>query len=347
MGLLAAGLNLVSDNFIQQRGDRYVAGYNLQQGLDVISALVDMGYSASFDILGEDADSVDSANSAMFAYCGAIDEIAKRFTFGNHPHNKPVSVSVKPSAICYVHQSGIINPKTSKGTEIAFDPNTSLDERLKDISAIADEKSVDVTLDMEDHRYTDLSLDAADSVWYQGYQNLGLVLQSSLDRTLGDIVKLGDLSSEYHSPWNFRVRACRGIYTEPTDISVGRKEAKKRLVQDIRDLFDAGAYVEIATHDKAVIKELQEGVLRDVPREQYEFQFLLGVPVAENFLAPMLRDVGHVVRFYTPVQLIDGAGIKYMRRRLIENWLMMFQGATTFGRKSLAKDIREDIRLAA
>ena len=243
--------------------------------------------------------------------------------------------------------NGIINPKTGKGTEITFDPNTPLDERLRDISAIADERRVDVTLDMEDHRYTDISLEAADSVWYQGYHNLGLVLQSSLNRTLGDVVHLGDLSSGCNSPWNFRVRACRGIYTEPRDMSVGRREAKRRLVQDIHDLFDAGAYVEIATHDKSVIKKLQEGVLQDVPREQYEFQFLLGVPVAENFLAPMLKDEGHVVRFYTPVQLIDGAGIKYMRRRLTENWLMMFQGATTFGRKSLAKNIREELRNAA
>jgi proline dehydrogenase len=334
---------LLPNKLIQRCGDRYVAGYSLEQGLNVISALVERGYYASFDILGEDASSVEHANRTMLSYCKAIGQIAHKFEFGNHPKEKPVSVSIKPSGICYVSQEEIFDSQTEKKKEIPFDKDTPLDQRLTYISSVANERNIDLTLDMEDHRYTDQSLAAVRSVWAQGYHNLGLVLQSALDRTAWDINDLSDDVTNNIAPPVFRARTCRGIYIEPKKIAAGRKEAKERLISDIEHLLNIGAYVEIATHDAKLIRTLQEDVLHGISKDRYEFQFLLGVPVAENVLAPRLKEEGHVVRFYTPVQLVEGEGIKYMRRRLSENWLMLLQGATTIGRKSLAKEIRKKL----
>jgi proline dehydrogenase len=339
----------VINKVVEVCGDRYVAGYSIPQGLDVIARIVDEGYFVSLDFLGENATSLETADLSLEKYHDVIDLVGERFEFGDFPNEVPVSISVKPSSICQVYEMGAFG-HDGKGETIAFSLDTPLESRLREIVHATDQIGSVVTLDMEDHRYTDDSLNVVKSILAEDMRPgvLGNVLQSRLDRTLGDV---GSLVADITDPGSLilpkgrpRARVCIGIYNEDANIATqSKKVAKQRLMRHVETLLKGGFYVEIATHDKNVIKTLQEEVLPKYSATQYEFQFLLGVPVAEHKLAPALRDLGETVRFYAPIQYQDGSGVLYMKRRLWENKGMVLSGMTTLGRSSMAKEHRKKL----
>ena len=140
-----------------------------------------------------------------------------------------------------------------------------------------------------------------------GLDNVGVVLQAYLRRTIRDIREL--------APYTPNVRLCKGIYVEPPLIAFqGYDEVRENFVRSLDELLRAGSYVGIATHDKFLISEglrlVQEHGLTP---EQYEFQMLLGVtPHAGDRL---VRD-GHRHRVYVP---FGREWYHYSLRRLQEN----------------------------
>ena len=146
---------------------------------------------------------------------------------------------------------------SAKGTKFlsiitsGFSEIGNLEEEER-IVKYAKENGIDVTLDAEEHDWTNLSLNAAKKLWDEGYNNLGIVLQSRLNRTEKDVADIKEIVSKYDEDFRkkLRVRACIGTYKEPPEIAATEdKEIKKRLVDRIKELFEAGVYVEIATHD--------------------------------------------------------------------------------------------------
>ena len=106
--------------------------------------------------------------------------------------------------------------------------------------------------------------------------------------------------------------------------------------------MDHGVYLEIATHDQKLIQEIELNHLWRRDQTKSEFQFLLGVPVAERILAPRLYAEGYTVRFYTPVKIKDN-GTKYLRRRLVESPGIVLDGAgaNLFGGKPLVERLKK------
>ena len=79
-------------------------------------------------------------------------------------------------------------------------------------------------------------------------------------------------------------------------------------------LFDAHAYVGVATHDEWLIREsLRRIEERGLERDQYEFQMLLGV--REERASELVRE-GHRLRVYVP---FGEQWYAYSLRRLQEN----------------------------
>ena len=210
---------------------------------------------------------------------------------------------------------------------------------------------------MEDHRYTDQSLEALRSLWSAGYDNLGGVLQSSLNRTETDLWRIAERAAaesrglvpstpgaaQGESYRARRIRLCRGIYSEPKEIAtLSKKEAKSKLCKGAGILLDHGVYLEIATHDQKLIQGIELNHLWRRDQTKSEFQFLLGVPVAERILAPRLYAEGYTVRFYTPVKIKDN-GTKYLRRRLVESPGIVLDGAgaNLFGGKPLVERLKK------
>ena len=178
-----------------------------------------------------------------------------------------------------------------------------------------------VRIDMEDSSTTDDTLRLYRQLREAGFDNVGVVLQSRLRRTLDDIRDLADLQPS--------VRICKGIYIEPGEIAFqGYEEVRANFVKALEALLDAGCYVGIATHDEWLLSEGRRIVSRrGLCHEDYEFQMLLGVTAGAG--NRLVRE-GHQLRIYVP---FGADWYEYSLRRLQENpKLAGYIAADTVGR---------------
>ena len=91
-----------------------------------------------------------------------------------------------------------------------------------------------VRIDMEDSSTTDDTLRLYRELREDGHDNLGVVLQARLRRTLDDIEALADLRPN--------VRICKGIYLEPAAIAFTDAEAiRVNFLRCLDALLDAGS----------------------------------------------------------------------------------------------------------
>jgi proline dehydrogenase len=160
---------------------------------------------------------------------------------------------------------------------------------------------------MEDSSTTTETLELYRELRGQGLDNVGIVLQAYMKRTLTDIAELADLRPN--------IRICKGIYVEPAEIAYQEFETvRMNFVEAVGALLDAGGYVAVATHDDWVIGEtltlIEE---RGLAPDQYEFQMLLGV---RPELGDELVREGHRLRIYVP---FGRQWYEYSLRRLQEN----------------------------
>jgi proline dehydrogenase len=160
---------------------------------------------------------------------------------------------------------------------------------------------------MEDSSTTSETLALYRDLREGGHDNLGVVLQAALKRTLSDVGALADL--------NPNVRVCKGIYVEPAEIAYQDDEIiRLNFLDALEALFDIGSYVGIATHDDWLIGESLALVeRRGLKTDDYEFQMLLGV--RPELGDELVRD-GHRLRIYVP---FGRRWYEYSIRRLQEN----------------------------
>jgi proline dehydrogenase len=178
-----------------------------------------------------------------------------------------------------------------------------------------------VRIDMEDSSCTDDTLRLYRELREAGHDNVGVVLQAYLRRTIDDVRDLADLRPN--------VRLCKGIYVEPPEIAFRDFDAvRASFVKALEALLDAGAYVGIATHDEWLVSEGRRLVAeRRLDAHAYEFQMLLGV--REEVGDALVRD-GHRLRIYVP---FGRHWYAYSLRRLQENpKIAGYIAADTLGR---------------
>ena len=145
---------------------------------------------------------------------------------------RDASVSLKPSAF------------TTGEMERVIEPLTALAER-------SHEKGVPLTIDMEERRWTDLTLDLSIGLFERGF-DVGTVLQTRLFRTAKDIERI---------PPGMRLRLVIGIYPEPEEHAITHKrEMKELMVTQARRLLERGCFVEFATHDEEFIERFAREV---------------------------------------------------------------------------------------
>jgi proline dehydrogenase len=160
---------------------------------------------------------------------------------------------------------------------------------------------------MEDSSTTDDTLRLYRELREDGHDNVGVVLQAMLRRTLADVAALAELKPS--------VRLCKGIYVESAEVAYQDYEAvRASYVRALQALLDAGCYVGIATHDEWLLGEGRRIVAeRGLERDAYEFQMLLGVRPARG---DELVVEGHRLRIYVP---FGRHWYAYSLRRLQEN----------------------------
>jgi proline dehydrogenase len=184
------------------------------------------------------------------------------------------------------------------------------------IAERAQARGIGLTIDMEGHAWTDFTLDTLRDLHRAGHTDVGAVLQTRLHRTAADLEAL---------PPRCRVRLVIGIYQEPPSHAIqDRREMKQRLLEYGARLLDRGHYVELATHDEAVVWRFVDHVVpaAGVGTDRFELQMLYGVP--RNKLLGELVDRGLRARLYVPFALSWPLAIRYLRRRLDEYPAMMW-----------------------
>jgi proline dehydrogenase len=272
-------LPLVPQPIVRRVAQRYVAGEALEEACDVIGGLEADGFGATASLLGEEVESVEEARGAADEYLRLLDVLAER---GLASH-----VSVKP---------------THFGLRIAED---LCREQIERVIRAAAERRTFVRIDMEDRTTTDATLRLHRTL-RERYDNVGVVLQAYLRRTLADVDAL---------PPGSNVRLCKGIYVEPrSEAWKGYETVRLNFTAVLERLVDRGCTVAVATHDEllacaahALFERLR------VPPARYEYQVLLGVDAE---LARILRDEGHGLRVYVPY---GRDWYAYSLRRLREN----------------------------
>ena len=266
---------------VKRLSSRYIAGTTLTEACDVVRILNAQGKEATLDVLGEEVTLREEATGLRDVYRRALDTIDEEGLRSN--------VSVKLTAL------GLkLDPKLCRSNLVAL---------VEEAAPLGNF----VRIDMEDSSTTSETLALYRDLRNGGHDNLGVVLQAALKRTLTDIEGLADLTPS--------VRICKGIYVEPAEIAYQEDETIRLNFLDVLEaLFDVGSYVGIATHDDWLIGEaLALLERRKLGRADYEFQMLLGV---RPELGDQLVREGHRLRIYVP---FGRRWYEYSIRRLQEN----------------------------
>jgi proline dehydrogenase len=265
----------------------YVAGKGVESGVKKADEIWNAsGLYSTVDLLGEEVFSREDVEATVALYFRMVDQLAGR---------KHASISLKPTQLG-IHES-----------------EAYCLENVRKVLARAAERGIDVTVDMEDRHFTDVTLRLFKALRDE-FDNVGAVLQSRLFRTRDDITSL------HHKPC--RVRICIGIYNEPKDVAYQDKAAmKEKLFEFVQLLLDKGHYPEIATHDEPLIHRCIEYLdKRGCAKRAYEFQMLLGVP-RHDVQSRIVHD-GRVMRLYVPFAEEWKYAVAYCKRRLAANPMM-------------------------
>ena len=280
---------------VKRLSDRYIAGETVADAMAVVRDLNAQGRTATIDVLGEEIRNDAEAEAIVRGYVEVLEEIERGGLDAN--------ISVKLTAL---------------GLKLSYELcRANLETVVRDAAG----RGRFVRIDMEDSSTTSDTLALYRRLREDGIDNVGVVLQAALRRTLADIDGLADLR-----PW---VRLCKGIYLEPESIAYQDYDAvRASFVQALDALLETGARVAIATHDDYLLEQSKRALERHgLGRDDYEFQFLLGVrPEVGDAL---VRD-GHRLRIYVP---FGSHWYEYSLRRLQENpKLAGYIAADTIGR---------------
>ncbi len=267
--------------FARKMASRFVAGETISSALDAVEALNAKGISASLDLLGESVANEAEARETGQQYLEILDRIQQRKLNAN--------VSVKLTAL---------------GQDIS--DTLGLDV-VRQVLTRAKQYESFVRLDMESSAYTDRTFDTFEQQLYPDFrENVGIVLQSSLRRTLNDIDRANRLQC--------RVRICKGAYLEAPEVAYPDKaDVDKNYVAAMHQLMEHGRYPGIATHDEAIIAEAQRFAKeKGIAADRFEFQMLYGV--RRDLQERLVRD-GYRMRVYVP---FGTQWYPYLMRRLAE-----------------------------
>lgn len=290
---IVKALPVVPRRVVQLVSAPYIAGPTLDDARRTVARLNVEGKMATVDVLGEEVRRPEEAEAIAAAYHAALEAIAADGLDAN--------VSVKLTAL---------------GLEIDLDLCRAL---LGAVVADAAARGTFVRIDMEDSSCTDATLQLYRELRASGRDNVGIVLQSCLRRSLDDVADLADLRPN--------VRLCKGIYVEPEEIAYrDPDEIRQSYLRILDALLEVGSYVALATHDEWLIQRSLERVV-DGGRDAYELQFLLGVREERS---SELVAAGHRLRVYVPY---GDRWYEYSTRRLQENPAL----ASTIARATLGR----------
>ncbi|PJA99669.1 MAG: proline dehydrogenase [Ignavibacteriales bacterium CG_4_9_14_3_um_filter_30_11] len=275
-------VQLMPKKLVWKFSKKYIAGETLQDAVSLVKNLNSIGILATIDVLGEAVTNKSEAIESKVEASKVIDKIIIE--------NLNANLSIKPT------QMGL-----SIDSDFAYEQISELVGKLVKVNNF-------LRLDMEDSPYTTLTIDLLKKLREKYNQDsVGIVIQSYLKRSLGDVKELNKINTNY--------RLCKGIYVEPSEIAYKEKDIiRNNYLTLLEEMIKSGNYVGIATHDEYLIDEAYKLIDKyKLGEDKFEFQMLLGV--REDLRDKILKD-GYKIRIYVPYGV---HWYKYSIRRLKEN----------------------------
>ena len=280
LGESTTAKSVVTKTPLRGMARRFVPGEGVDDLVRAIREANAEGLTATGNFLGESTHDEASARHDAGVYLEILDRI--------HREGLDANVSLKFTAL---------------GQDIS---ESFLEENLGRVLEKAKGTDTFIRFDMESSEYTQQTLDAFVKLWEEGWRNIGVVLQSYLKRTAGDVAHMNRLGA--------RVRLCKGAYAEPPEVAFqAKEEVDASFVELMRMLLADGTYPGIATHDERMIDETVDFAQREgIAADDFEFQMLHGV---RRDLQRQLVEDGWNMRVYVP---FGTHWYPYLMRRLAE-----------------------------
>lgn len=242
---------------------RFIAGETIDEALAAARIIHATGLRTTLDFLGESVASSAEADAVTREYVSIIRRIV---------------------------ESGVERNLSIKLTQLGLDVDrvTCIDNLRRMLDRAGD--GFFVRIDMENSPYTAQTLDVIETLWDQGYRQIGAVLQSSLRRSEEDARRLSRLG--------IPIRLVKGAYKEPGEVAYQKKlHVDDAFVRLMRALLDENPYPAIATQDPVMIDATRSyAAARGVGRDRFEFQMLYGI--RRDLQTTLARD--YTVRIYVP-----------------------------------------------
>lgn len=283
--ILSATHNRAVASFVRKNGmrlgaSRFVAGETLDECVRVLRSLNEKGLYTNTTLLGEGVTSEEGARQVADAYVGILDRIAKERLRTN--------IALKLS-----HLGSNISE------ELAHDNMTRLLTHAASLGNF-------IRMDMEESRHVDYTLRMYRRLRDEGHENVGLVLQAYLHRSMDDLKSL--------LPLRPNLRIVKGAYLEPPSVAIqDRQEINRNYLRLAELALQEVGHTCIATHDERLINHVIEFTeKRGIGRDRFEFQMLYGV---RHPLQLELAGKGYKVLVATP---FGPEWYFYLMRRLAE-----------------------------
>ncbi len=259
---------------------RFVAGDTLAEAVPAVRALNGLLMQVSLNYLGEKTTTRDEIRAAAEAYTTTLQVI--------RADGLDCNISVKL-------------------TQLGLDLDPGLCQAsMREILTAAQHTGNFVRIDMESALYVDRTLDLYRRMRDEGFDNVGIVLQSYLYRTEKDLDALISLRP--------RVRLVKGAYAEPASIAYPKKvDVDANFHRLIERLLQSAPLPAIATHDERLIEHAKAYArARGIGPASFEFQMIYGV---QRDLQERIVADGYRMRVYVPY---GAQWFPYFMRRLAE-----------------------------
>ena len=291
---------------MRMMGEIFVMGRTIAEAMDRMKKPENKGFTASFDMLGEAARTVEDAARYFNAYTDAIDAVGRDPAAGH-------SISVKLSAL---------HPRYEVTQYDRCVPE--LTEMLEALAVQAAGKGIALTVDAEESERLDMSLDIIGAVAalpnLKGWDGFGMAVQSYGKRArvvvdwANNLDRLMNVRLVKGAYWDSEIKRTQveGLSDYPlftrkaaTDVSYLAVARDMLAAKNIRPAF--------ASHNALTVATLLEWA--DDNRD-FEFQRLHGM--GEGLYERLVREHGYHCRIYAPVGGHRDL-LAYLVRRLLEN----------------------------
>ncbi len=304
---------------VESIAGQFIAGRDPDDAWKALRSLRDERVCFSFDLLGEAVLSHREAGEHAERYLALLDFLRDRSRAENAKTYNTPDISVKVSSF-YSQLDPVDWEGSIQGTK----------EGLRRVLRKARDLGISVTFDMEHYHYKGLIIEVFKSLLAEEeFRELsaGIALQAYLKDAEGDLRGLIKWAVEMRR--RITVRLVKGAYWDyeqvanrrngwPVPVFLRKEETDLQFERLTGILFENMAYIRpaIATHNmRSMSNAIALADYFGAPPDSFEFQMLYGM--AEP-LRKALRDIGVMVRVYTPVgDLIPG--MAYLVRRLLEN----------------------------